>query len=179
MTIYVALFRGINVGGKHILPMQDLRDLLAELGYKNVQTYIQSGNAVFSSAANATELSGEIRDAIEAQFGFAPQVLLLTVERFAAIASANPYPEAEAVPKFLHVSFLTEKAGNADVDAMNALKAESERFTLTDDALYLHAPDGIARSRLAAKIDRHLGVSSTSRNWRTVSKLINLADRNF
>lgn len=175
MTIYVALFRGINVGGKHILPMQDLRDLLAELGYKNVQTYIQSGNAVFSSAENATELSSEIRDAIEAQFGFAPQVLLLTVERFAAIASENPYPEAEATPKFLHVWFLTEKAGNPDIDAMNSIKAENERFTLTDDALYLHAPDGIGRSRLAAKIDRHLGVSTTARNWRTVRKLLDLA----
>jgi len=94
---------------------------------------------------------------------------------FAAIASANPYPEAEATPKFLHVWFLTESATNPDIDAMNSIKAESERFTLTDDALYLHAPDGIGRSRLAAKIDRHLGVSTTVRNWRTVSKLLDLA----
>ena len=174
MTIYVALFRGINVGGKHILPMQDLRELLAELGCEDIQTYIQSGNAVFSSAANATELSREIRDAVEAQFGFASQVLLLTVERFAAIASANPYPEVEATPKVLHVWFLTEKAGNPDIDAMNLIKAENERFTLTDDALYLHAPDGIGRSRLAGKVDRHLGVSTTARNWRTVRKLLDL-----
>ena len=176
MTVYVALFRGINVGGKHILPMQDLRDQLAELGCEDVQTYIQSGNAVFSSVGNATELSGEIRDAIEAQFGFAPQILLLTVERFVTIASANPYPEAEATPKFLHVWFLTEKAGNPDIDAMNSIRAENERFTLTGDALYLHAPDGVGRSRLAAKIDRHLGVSTTARNWRTVGKLIDLIE---
>jgi len=175
MTIYVALFRGINVGGKHILPMQDLRDLLAELGCENVRTYIQSGNAVFSASDDRISLSAKITSTIEERFGFAPQVLLLTIERLAAIASANPYPEVEAAPKFLHVSFLTEKAGNADVDAINALKAESERFTLTDDALYLHAPDGIGRSRLAAKIDRHLGVSTTARNWRTVMKLLDLA----
>ena len=111
----------------------------------------------------------------EAQFDFAPQVLLLTVERLAAIASENPYPEAEATLKFLHVWFLTEKAGNPDIDAMNSIKAENEQFTLTDDALYLHAPDGIGRSRLAAKIDRHLGVSTTARNWRTVMKLLDLA----
>jgi uncharacterized protein (DUF1697 family) len=174
MTNCVALFRGINVGGKHILPMQDLRDLLAELGCEDVQTYIQSGNAVFSFTENANELSGKVRDAIEVQFGFAPQVLLLAVERFAAIASANPYPEAEATPKFLHVWFLTGKAGNADIDAMNSIKAENERFTLTDDALYLHAPDGVGGSRLAATIDRYLGVATTARNWRTVSKLIDL-----
>lgn len=175
MTMQVALFRGINVGGKHILPMQELRDLLAELGFEDVQTYIQSGNAVFSAAADPISLSARITSAIEECFGFAPRVLLLTVERLAAIASANPYPEAEATPKFLHVSFLTEKAGNADLDAMNALKSDSEQFTLTDDALYLHAPDGIARSRLAAKIDRLLGVSTTARNWRTVMKLLDLA----
>jgi uncharacterized protein (DUF1697 family) len=175
MTIHVAFFRGINVGGKHVLPMQDLRDLLAELGCEDVQTYIQSGNAVFSASVDLILLSAKITSTIEERFGFAPQVLLLTVERFAAIASDNPYPEAEATPKILHVWFLTEKAGNLDIDAMNSIKAENERFTLTDDALYLHAPDGIGRSRLAAKIDRHLGVSSTSRNWRTVRKLLDLA----
>jgi uncharacterized protein (DUF1697 family) len=145
------------------------------LGCEDVQTYIQSGNAVLSSAENANELSGKVRDAIEAQFGFAPQVLLQTVERFRAIASANPYPEAEVTPKFLHVWFLTETAGNADIDAMNSIKADSERFTLTQEALYLHAPDGIGRSRLAAKIDRLLGVSTTARNWRTAMKLLELA----
>ena len=175
MTNYVALFRGINVGGKHILPMQDLRDLLAELGCEDVQTYIQSGNVVFSASADPVSLSAKITSTIDERFGFAPQVLLLTVERFAAIASSNPYPEAEATPKLLHVGFLTGKAGNPDIDAMNAFKADSERFTLTDDALYLYAPDGIGRSRLAAKIDRHLEVSTTSRNWRTVIKLLHLA----
>jgi uncharacterized protein (DUF1697 family) len=176
MTTHVALFRGINVGGKHILPMQDLRDLLAELGCENVRTYIQSGNAVFSASDDRISLSARITSTIEDRFGFAPQVLLLTVERFVAIASANPYPEAEVTPKFLHVWFLTEKAGNPDIDEMNSIKAENERFTLTDDALYLHAPDGVGRSRLAAKIDRHLGVSTTARNWRTVGKLIDLTE---
>ena len=175
MTNQVALFRGINVGGKHILPMQDLRDLLAEVGCEDVQTYIQSGNAVFSASADPISLSAKITSTVEARFGFAPQVHLLTVDRFAAIASANPYPEAEATPKFLHVGFLTEKAGSPDTDAMNSVKAENERFTLTDDALYLHAPDGIGRSRFAAKIDRFLGVSTTARNWRTVMKLLDLA----
>lgn len=174
MTIYVALFRGINVGGKHSLPMQDLRGLLAELGCEDIQTYIQSGNAVFSASADPISLSAQITSTVEERFGFAPQVLLLTVERFTAIASANPYPEAEAIPKFLHVWFLTEKAGNPDIDAMNSIKAEKEQFTLTDDALYLHAPDGIGRSRLAGKVDRHLGVSTTARNWRTVGKLLDL-----
>ncbi len=175
MTSYVALFRGINVGGKNILPMRELRNILASLGCEDVLTYIQSGNAVFSSAESANTLSGKVRDAVEAQFGFAPQVLLLSVEQFRAIVSANPYPEAEATPKFLHVWFLIDKAGNADIDGMNELKADSERFTLAEQYLYLHAPEGIGRSRLAANIDRYLGVSTTARNWRTVMKLLDLA----
>jgi uncharacterized protein (DUF1697 family) len=175
MTSYVALFRGINVGGKNILPMQELRNILTSLGCEDVQTYIQSGNAVFSTTEKASQLSDKIRDAIEKQFGFAPQVLLQTCKQFKEIASANPYPEAEAMPKFLHVWFLTEKTRNADIDAMNELKADSERFTVAENALYLHAPDGIGRSRLAAKIDRFLGVSATARNWRTVGKLLDLA----
>lgn len=172
---FVALFRGINVGGKHVLPMRDLREILSSLGCNNIQTYIQSGNAVFSSTEDASSLAGRIRDAIETRFGFAPTVLLLTVERFKAIAAANPFPDAERTPKFLHVSFLTESPVQPDIEALNQLKAQSEQFLLSADAFYLHAPDGIGRSRLAAKVDRHLGVATTGRNWRTVTKLVELA----
>jgi uncharacterized protein (DUF1697 family) len=172
---FVALFRGINVGGKHILPMQALREILAACGCEDVHTYIQSGNAVFSSAVAASELAANIKHAIEERFGFAPQVWLLTVERFMAIAAANPFADAEANPKCLHIAFLTETPAAADLDALNNLKVESECFSLQDDAFYLYAPDGIGRSRLAAKVDRYLGVATTARNWRTVCKIIELA----
>ncbi|MDH3613287.1 MAG: DUF1697 domain-containing protein [Gammaproteobacteria bacterium] len=174
MTAYVALFRGINVGGKHSLPMQDLRDILSSLGCEDVQTYIQSGNAVFSSVVDAQSLSGQIKDAIEKRCGFGPPVLLLTVERFQAIAAANPFPDGEETPKLLHVAFLTAVAPNPDLEALHALKAPSEQFLLCGDAFYLYAPDGIGRSKLAVKIDRHLGVATTARNWRTVTKLLKI-----
>lgn len=176
MTAYVALFRGINVGGKNSLPMQDLRDILSSLGCENIRTYIQSGNAVFVSAAQAGELAATIKAAIDNRFGFAPEVLLLTVRRLKAIAAANPFPDAESEPKFLHILFLTEAADEADLDALNDVRAPSERFVLTDDALYLHAPEGIARSKFAARVERCLGVAATGRNWNTVSKIIELAD---
>lgn len=174
MTSYVALLRGINVGGKHILPMQDLRDIFASLGCANVQTYIQSGNAVISAAADAKSLAAQIEETIAEKFGFAPNVLLLPSEEFQAIAAANPYPEAVDTPKHLHVSFLEEMPANPDIDALNMLKSPSEAFTLTDKAFYLFAPDGIGRSKLAASVERHLGVSATGRNWRTVTKLLSL-----
>ena len=176
MSRFVALFRGINVGGKHSLPMQALREILAACGCEDVQTFIQSGNAVFSSAVAASELAANIKHAIEARFSLAPQVLLLTVDRFAAIAAANPFTDAESNPKCLHVSFLTEKPGAPNLDALDGLKVESERFLLKGDAFYLYAPDGIGRSKLAAKVERHLGVAATGRNWRTVSKIIELAN---
>jgi len=174
MTHYVALFRGINVGGKHILPMQALRDILAALGCENVQTYIQSGNVIFASSAYAGAIAEDIKNAIDERFGFAPQVLLLTVERFRAIAAANPFPEAEKTPRCLHVLFLTGTPVEPDLNAINGIKAASEQCLLSDTAFYLYAPDGIGRSGLANKIDRYLGVPTTGRNWRTITRLLEL-----
>jgi len=179
MTAHVALLRGINVGGKNSLPMQDLRDILGSLGCENVKTYIQSGNAVFHAADNTKTLVNNIRNAIEQRFGFAPTVLLLSADKFKAIAAANPYPQAEETPKLLHVWFLAEAPTSPDLDALASVKAPSEKFALLGDAFYLHAPDGIGRSRLAAKVDRCLGVATTARNWRTVTKLLALADTNI
>lgn len=174
MTRYVALFRGINVGGRNSLPMQDLRDILSAVGCDNVQTYIQSGNAVFSASADAQSLSGQIRDAINERFGFSPLVLLLTIDRFREIASANPFPEGEATPKFLHIWFLMAATVAPDMDALADVKVPSEQYFLSDHAFYLYAPDGIGRSVLAKKVDRCLGVSTTARNWRTVTKLLEI-----
>jgi len=176
MSRYVALFRGINVGGKNSLPMQALREILAACGCENVQTYIQSGNAIFSSPVAVGELSASIKHAIEERFGFAPLVFLLTVDRFMEIAAANPFADEGPNPKCLHVWFLTETPAAANLDALDDLKVESEQFALEGDAFYLHAPDGIGRSKLAAKVDRYLGVATTARNWRTVSKIIDLAN---
>jgi len=176
MSNYVALFRGINVGGKHIVPMQDLRDILNSVGCENVQTYIQSGNAVFSTSATIAALAKSITAAIDDRFGFAPQVLLLTADQFRAIAASNPFPQGETTPKSLHVAFLTETPPDPDLEALERLQSDSERFALLDGAFFLLAPDGIGRSKLAAKVDRYLGVATTGRNWRTVNKLLEMID---
>jgi len=174
MTQFVALFRGINVGGKHIVPMQELRDMFAALGCENVQTYIQSGNTVFSSDASADTLSASLTKEVGKQFGFEPQVLVLTADRFNEIAAGNPYADVDSEPKTVHVTFLSANPVDPDLELLDELRSESERFELGDGAFYLHAPDGIARSKLAAKIDRCLGVDTTARNWRTVTKLVEM-----
>ena len=176
MTTYVALLRGINVGGKHSLPMQALRDILAAQGCKDVKTYIQSGNAVFHADKGRDVLAADIKSAIDQQFGFAPLVHMLTVEEFESIRAANPFPSAVDQPKSLHIGFLCRVPDAPDFAAMDKLKASSETDALSDGAFFLHAPDGIGRSKLAAKVDKCLGVETTGRNWRTASKVSELAE---
>jgi len=176
MTVYVALLRGINVGGSHSLPMQSLRNILGRVGCEDVQTYVQSGNAVFRSELDASALSSSIRTAIDEQFGFAPSVFLLSIDDYRSIVAVNPFSEVVDTPKHLHVSFLIGEADNPDLETLESIKSPTERFELSANAFYLHAPDGIGRSKLAGKVDKCLGVETTGRNWRTVTKVLELAD---
>jgi uncharacterized protein (DUF1697 family) len=176
MNTYIALFRGINVGGRNILPMAELRALLENLGCSNVQTYIQSGNVVLQHPGKAVKrLSAQIGGAVNEQYGFEPAVLILTHGEMKKAVEANPFPDAEADPRSLHLMFLYARPRKPDLKGLEAVKAPSERFKLKDKVFYLHAPDGVARSKLTAGIDRLLGVSITGRNWRTVCKLLDMA----
>ena len=172
MKSYVALLRGINVGGKNSLPMKELTALLEDLGCSSVKTYIQSGNAVFRSASRpSAQLAQEISREIQARHGFEPRVLLLEGEDLERAIAANPFPAAENDPKSLHVGFLETEPKSPDLERLDNIKKDSERFQLIGRAFYLHAPEGIGRSKLAASAERLLGVAMTSRNWRTVRKL--------
>ena len=176
MKTYIALFRGINVGGRNVLPMKELVALLENLDLQNVKTYIQSGNVVFQSEEkNASQLANKISAVIKKSHGFEPRVLLLEIEEMEQAIASNPFPEAESEPKTLHVNFLTSVPEAPDLKALETLRKENERFALKRDVFYLHAPDGVGRSKLAAKAERLLGVSMTGRNWRTVSKIMALA----
>jgi uncharacterized protein (DUF1697 family) len=176
MKTYIALFRGINVGGKNVLPMKDLVALLENLGSRNVKTYIQSGNAVFQNEEeDPSLLSNRIRAAIKNSHGFEPQVLLLEPEEIVKAVEKNPFPEAESEPKTLHVYFLASMPKNPDLGALERTKGDHERFVLEDGVFYLHAPGGIGRSKLAANAEKLLGVATTSRNWRTVCKIVAMA----
>ena len=171
MKTYVALLRGINVGGKNIVPMQRFRDLLGELGCRQVATYIQSGNAVFTHAGTAKALATTIADAIDGEFGFKPVVVVLDATAFAQIVAANPFACDKTDPKCLHVSFLKKPATAVRQDLLQKLAAPTEDYVLTEAAFYLRAPEGIGRSKLAAKVEQCLGVEATARNWRTTGKI--------
>ena len=177
MTTWIAFFRGINVGGRNVLAMKALNALLEELGCTAVRTYIQSGNVVFRhKEGQATRLSQTISQAVLNRFHFAPYVLLMTKGHLKSALAANPFTTAEEMPKSLHLSFLSAVPTGADFDELNKLKATNEEFELIDQVFYLHAPDGIGRSKLAARVEKLLGVEATARNWRTAQKVLELAE---
>lgn len=172
MRTFVALLRGINVGGRNSLPMRELVEVLEGLGLREVKTYIQSGNVVFQNeGGEPADLAGRMGDAIEKSHGFRPEVMLLKVDELQSAIAANPFPEAELEPKTLHLYFLGSEPENADLKALESIRREKERFKLEGKVFYLHAPLGIGRSKLAAQVEKSLGVAVTSRNWRTVSKI--------
>ena len=176
MNTFIALLRGINVGGNNILPMRNLVELLEGLGLSRVKTYIQSGNAVFQSKnKNSAQLSQEISAAIGERFGFTPQVMVLEMKVLQNAIISNPFPEGESEPKTLHLFFLVDVPQHPDLEILESLKANSEQFMLTNSVFYLYAPNGIGRSKLAAKVEKALGVAVTARNWRTVNKIMDIA----
>jgi uncharacterized protein (DUF1697 family) len=176
MKICIALFRGINVGGKNALPMKELVALLGDLGARKVKTYIQSGNAVFEwKHKDTSQLSNQIRAQIKSRRGFDPYVLLLELEDIERVVQQNPFPEAETDPTALHAGFLAAAPERPDLKTLESLKSDSERFRLIGSVFYLHAPEGVGRSKLAARAERLLGVPMTDRNWRTVRTLWKMA----
>ena len=173
---YAALFRGINVGGRNTLPMKELVGILERAGARDVRTYIQSGNAVFRlDPDRAADLDREVGDAILAGRGFRPKILLRPISQLSRAAEDAPFVAAEG--KALHFFFLASTPESPDLRALEELKSKTEEFALGTGVFYLHAPEGIGRSRLAERVERALGVPATARNWNTVRKILALAEQ--
>jgi len=173
VEIYIALLRGINVGGKHLLPMAELVAIFESLRFENVLTYIQSGNVVFQSRSRLTENdAAEIERRVLAKKGFTPKVLLLREDELRSAVAKNPFPTGEG--KALHAYFLEHPPTKPNTEQLAALKAPSEQLLLHEKTFYLYAPEGIGRSKLAPGVEKALGVKATARNWNTVAKLVAL-----
>lgn len=175
MKTYIALFRAINVGGNNALPMKELVTILEALGSQKVKTYIQSGNAVFQNEEqDVQQLVSRIGAEIKNRCGFEPGILLIEPEVLEKAIAGNPFPQGEAEPQTLHLGFLAAVPTHPDLQSLERIKMESERFLLKDSVFYLHAPEGIGRSKLAANAEKYLGAPMTDRNWRTVCKIQDL-----
>lgn len=165
MNLYFVLLKAVNVGGKNLLPMKDLKVVLNGAGFENVETYIQSGNIVLESSVYPEE---EIAKLILSNFKFKPDLVVLSEEEFDEIVSNNPYRGHEG--KFVHFYFCKE-VPKIDAEKLATLASQTERYQQIGNVFYLHAPDGIGRSKLVAGLESCLGVPATGRNLNTVQKL--------
>jgi uncharacterized protein (DUF1697 family) len=169
MGAYVALLRGINVGGQRKVPMAELRAVAEALGLTRVRTLIASGNLVFEGEGTCPELEAKLEAAVERHFGFPVDIMVRTAAQWAGYIAANPFPaEAQAAPKFLLL--FAGKAANADdaVAWLAARAAPEEKVAGQDDALWIYFANGGGRSKLASGPKPGLW---TGRNWRTVLAL--------
>lgn len=175
MNSYVALLCGVNVGGKNRLPMAELRAAASTAGLQHVQTYIQSGNLIFQSPTKSNKaLQMLVGDLLQSQFSINTPVMVRRTDELRAIRDANPFKSHTDLGKALQLFVLDSPAEAANLKKIHAIKSESESIDLSDHCFYLLAPDGIGRSKLAANAEKLLGVSTTTRNWRTVNKILDM-----
>lgn len=177
MGVHIALLRGINVGGKHSLPMRDLTALFERAGATHVRTYIQSGNVVFAAPAPAApRIAAGVSSAILKSTGMRIPVVTRSATELAAVIRGNPYLKAGLPATSLHVAFLADRPATARIAALDAGRSPGDAFSVRGRDVFLHLPNGTARSKLTnAWFDSSLGTVSTIRNWRTVLTLAAMA----
>ncbi|WP_167737478.1 DUF1697 domain-containing protein [Sphingomonas parva] len=169
MRKYVALLRGINVGGHRKLPMAQLKAVAARIGLADVATYVASGNLVFSADATTEALEARLEEAIAAEFGFPVDVIVRSAADWAALAAANPFPKESAeTPNFVMMTIGKQPASDAAVDALRAKAAADEKVERRGEALWIWFGSGAGRSKLGAAPAKGVW---TARNWRTVETL--------
>lgn len=176
VTAYVALLRGVNVGGKNKLPMRDLTAMFVKAGCQDVRTYIQSGNAVFSSQPElAKKVPHLISEAIAKKFGFRAPVVLRTAKDLQGVVDGNPFLKPAADPKALFVGFLADRPDPRRVAALDPKRSPGDSFEVLGREIYFCLPNGFARTKLTnAYFDSGLATISTFRNWRTVLTLLEM-----
>jgi uncharacterized protein (DUF1697 family) len=177
MGINVAFLRGINVGGKNRLPMDELAGMFEAAGCQAVRTYIQSGNVIFeASAALARRIPGAISQAILAKTKLRVPVVVRSADELARVVRNNPFLATKAERKALHVAFLADEPTTTQVASLDGKRSPPDEFIARGREVYLHLPNGVARTRLTnAYLDSKLKTVSTLRNLNTLESLLGLA----
>ena len=181
MTIYIALLRGINVGGKNMIKMADLKRILETLGLSQVEIYIQSGNIIFESDENENTLREKIQKEIEKSYGFSIVVVLRTAVELGQIIEDCPFTKDEIMQaemaniegESLYVSLLTQAPLQEKKDYLNSYRNENDEFQMVNRDIYLLLRHSIRNSKLANNLPK-LDVAATTRNWNTMNKLYDL-----
>lgn len=178
MSLAVALLRGVNVGGHAKLPMADLRSALSNLGFGEVQTYLQSGNIVLDPGElRFGELPTALESAIADDFGLEVRVIVRTRADLAAVAAEHPFRNDDSNHSRLHVVFLERKPAAGKVASLDPDRSPPDQFEVRGREIFLFYPSGQGRSKLTLDyFERQLGMAGTARNWNTVTKLLEMAN---
>jgi uncharacterized protein (DUF1697 family) len=174
----VALLRGVNVGGNNIVPMASLREMLCELGYEDVRTHLQSGNAVFNAPGTPPEKAAQaIEEQLARSLGLNVRVLVRTAAELVRVLDANPLPEAVSEPARLLVNFLSAAPDPERLGALDPADFEPDVFGVGEREIYVWCPEGVRATKLSyAFWEKRLGVVATARNWNTVTRLRELIE---
>jgi len=178
MITYISILRAINVGGRNIVPMADLKALYEVLGLQKVVSYIQSGNVVFESTGDTATLAARIASAFDKKFGFPAPVMVRTLAEWQEVVANSPFAADPGIdPKYLHVTFLGDAPGSAALGDFQQFDLGRDKVRIIGRAAYLcYSPVDYGNSKLTNNlIEAKLKVPATTRNWRTVNKLLELA----
>ncbi len=177
MTRLAILLRGVNVGGKNKLPMADLKRLLGDLGYTDVKTLLNSGNAVASTSEKAADVEKNVAAAIKRELGLSIQVFVRTHAQLAAAVAADPLADVVTEPKYYTVWFLTETPTQSTLGAVESDRYAPDQWVLAGRELYVWYGHGQAQTKIPGTFfEKHLKVGGTARNWNTVQKLVDLTE---
>jgi len=180
MAVVISMLRGVNVGGHHMIKMERLRALYESLKFRDSQTYVQSGNVVFTTEErDLVALAKRIEDAIERTFGFRPAVILRTTSEMRAVVARNPFAARPDIhPSRLLVTFLASDPGQEARNKVLTTKTDPEELRIDGRELFIHYPSGMGRSKLSwVALEKILKTSGTGRNWNSVTKLLEIAER--
>ena len=173
MKKHIVLLRGINVSGKNKLPMADLRDLLNDLEFQNVQTYIQSGNIILESDKSKSEICRKIKDGIFTKFGYDVPVIARTISEWKN--AIEKYPYSTENPKIVAFVFLDQKSA---IETFEIKNVGEDQFKIEKDVVYIYCPSTFAKTKISNNLfERELNVTATTRNLRTTLKLLELATK--
>lgn len=178
MITYISIIRGINVSGQKLIKMAALKKMFESLNLENIQTYVQSGNVVFSSKKeDPKELEKIISSGIEAEFGFDVSVIVLNSKSLETIIEGNPFAKDPLKDNaFLHVTFLADTPLSIDEESIIVKRHVDEEIEFTSNAVYLYCPNGYGKTKLNNNfLESRLKVKATTRNWKTTNELLKLA----
>lgn len=180
MTTYISILRGINVSGQRLIKMEVLKKMYESLNFETIQTYVQSGNVIFSSKENEPKkLEKIISSKIKSEFGFDVPVIVLSVRTLEKIIEDNSFTKDKLKDtSFLHVTFLADKVTQFDKESITDKKLPNEEIRFAPNAIYLYCPDGYGRTKLNNNfLESKLKVTATTRNWKTTTELLKLATK--